>query len=109
MGIEASAGLAPDWVDWAVVHRAMIGTPDEKLYDLARGGFRGMTPGEKWVAYCTYRAQYGQPGDGHSPASREDKFHRWYEETVGYKFKTVTLSEILADLPSAKYRLNRML
>jgi hypothetical protein len=107
--LQSKRELAPDWVDWAVVHRALQGVPDDRLYDISRGQTRGMTPGEKWVAYCTYEKQYGKPGKGNSPATREDKFLRWYEETIDYGFKPITLGEILADLPSGKYRLNRML
>jgi hypothetical protein len=101
--------LDPEWIDWVVVMRALAGPMGVAAHNTFRGATRGMTDGEKWVAYCSYKLQYGEPvGEGRL-AGRPELFARWRDETAHYKWPVVTVWDIMQELPSARYRNNKYL
>ncbi len=101
---QKKRGLANTWVDWVVVERLLArGTTDY----IKRGRHTGPTDGERWVAYCTFVKNHGDPellyGEPGFEAMALWKMSQWKDLGRKHQWREFTLYDLMAILPTELY------
>ena len=107
---QKKTGLRIGHVDWVVAERLLAEGSSDMYHQLRRGTKYGPTWGEKWVAYCTFAEQYGEPEDMIRTNVHKDRSFQtleglveWRKYGVRRKWKRITISDILQNLTSENY------
>ena len=99
--------LKASYVDWVVVERLLA--KGGQLDYIRRGRTLGPTDGERWVAYCTFRANhggkhpeelYGEPG---LDAIRLWKMSAWRRLGTKHRWREFTLYDLMSIIHTEEY------
>lgn len=103
---EAKSTLRPSYVDWVVVERLL---QKGQMDYFRRGRHVGPTDGERWVAYCTFRARHGgrHPEDmygevGHD-AMKLWKLSAWRKLGTKHQWREFTVDDVKAIIHTDEY------
>lgn len=101
---EKKRGLSATWVDWVVVERLLSRGTTEYI---RRGRHIGPTDGERWVAYCTFVRNHGDPetlyGEPGFEAMALWKMSQWKDLGRKHQWREFTLYDLMRIMPTKEY------
>lgn len=104
---EKNSPLPDTHIDWVVVERILSrGAMDH----IRRGTHQGSTPGERWVAYCTWQALHKcEPEDLGFQNMMQYHMMEWRDYGLAKKWPRITLLEVIGKIHSEDYMRGRLL